>query len=111
MDERRRRIAENEALFRTVNDEISAVEERFSGGDRGRASEFVCECGDAGCRERLAITPPEYEAVRAHPQRFIVLNGHEIEDAEAVVETYEHYRVVEKLGGARVIAADTDPRP
>ena len=110
MDERERRIAENEALFRVVNDETNAVEERFGGDDALRRSEIVCECGTRDCRERIEITREEYEAVRVHPQRFIVRPAHDEPGAEVVVARTDRYSVVEKLGAARLLAADTDPR-
>jgi hypothetical protein len=68
----------------------------------------MCECGDASCLERVELTRVEYERVRAHRARFLVLPGHEDRTAdERVVEKFDHFNVVEKEGTAGEIAAGT----
>src|SRR4051794_21017495 len=96
------RVAMNEATFRKVNEAI----EQGSAGPSG----FLCECGRIGCNEIVELTTAEYEAVRADGQRFFVLPGHEILEAEKIVEDHESYLVVEKTSAAGEIAAQTDPR-
>jgi hypothetical protein len=39
-----------------------------------------------------------------------VLPGHEIHEAERIIEDHGHYLVVEKISAAGEIAVDTDPR-
>ena len=52
-DERREaQVAANEALFRSVNEEI-----RKLSGDRVDLATFVCECGDRSCSEKEKVTP------------------------------------------------------
>ena len=51
-----------------------------------------------------------YEAVRASPRRFLVLEGHETPEVERVVERHPAYVVVEKLDEAARVAEETDPR-
>jgi hypothetical protein len=48
--------------------------------------------------------------VRAHPDRFLVVTGHELPRFERVVEDHGRYVVVEKQGEAGEVAEDTDPR-
>jgi hypothetical protein len=101
------RIARNEATFRSINEDI----------ERGRDVEddhtlvgFVCECGSADCSRLIELTPAEYEKVRSDPCRFAIVNGHEIESVEAVVERHDRYAVVRKLETGGTVAKETDPR-
>ena len=73
-------------------------------------AEFLCECGDAGCSQRVFLTLGEYEAVRSNAIRFAVVPGHEIPDVERVVEQNERFAVVEKLEEGARIATERDPR-
>jgi hypothetical protein len=105
MDERARRLAENETVFRAGNEAINAN----IGG--GAELTFLCECGSDTCFERIPLTPAEYEAVRAHPAHFVIAPGHEdAATGEVVVANGERYAVVEKQLEARSIAEQTDPR-
>ena len=54
------RHALNEALFRDVNERIAESAENFE-TDK---TEFVCECADPSCTERVPATLAEYENVR-----------------------------------------------
>jgi hypothetical protein len=110
MDERAARIAENEAIFRDLNEEVGAVAHSFSAGGEDRAFDFLCECGDPGCAQRVPVTLVKYEELRSSPLRFVVVPGHEIPDVERVVETTDAYNVIEKFGEAAGIARDRDPR-
>jgi len=102
-----RRIAENEALFRQINERIE--QGRWPGEADGPLT-LRCECARLGCNDMLELMPSRYEQVRSHPRRFIVLPGHEVPDAETVVERGPSYVVVEKLGEAGEMAEETDPR-
>src|SRR3954451_55785 len=108
MDERTRRIAENETLFREVNERVHELDRRFG---VPAAFEIVCECGDDTCFERIAIGRDRYEAVRADGTTFAVVPGHEKPEVERVVDRHDTYYVVAKRSteGAR-IAAERDPR-
>ena len=64
MDERARRLAENEAQFRDVNERIERAAARFGGEQH--VYEFVCECSHADCLERVHLTVERYQAVRRH---------------------------------------------
>ena len=90
--EREERIAQNEILFREVNERIRKLEQ----GWELRKVDFVCECGDPSCTSPVTVTLARYEAVRQDPRRFIVLPGHEIRDVEQVVERHEGFLIVEK---------------
>jgi hypothetical protein len=108
MDARERRLGENEALFREVNERIKEIGESFS--LVATHASFVCECADTACAEQLALTLEEYAAVRANPERFIVVPGHETADVEEIVERHDRYAVIEKrAGGPAQLARDTAP--
>jgi hypothetical protein len=108
MDERARRIGVNEALFRAVNEQIEALNQRLVGTG---PMDIVCECGSADCVERLRVELPEYERVRKDARRFIVAPGHVIPEFESVLEEHEAYHVIEKIHAEpEQIAEETDPR-
>lgn len=105
-----RRIGENEALFREVNERVHALNETFPLA--AVYTSWVCECSSTGCFERVELTPAEYETVRADPARFLIYpeDSHVAPEAELVAERLDRYWVVEKLGQARKIAEALDPR-
>jgi hypothetical protein len=109
MDERGRRIGENEVIFREVNERLRELGESFS--LVSEAAEFVCECANAACAERIRLTLPEYEHVRSNATWFVLVPGHEEPDYERVVEQRDGYVIVEKLpGGPAGLAIKDDPR-
>lgn len=93
-DARAERIAENEARFREINERLRGDLQAVTA--EGEAVHFVCECGNASCREGVAVPLSDYRAVRLNPRRFAVVPGHEIVDLEDVVERHENYLVIEK---------------
>ena len=109
MDERDRRVAENEILFRQVN------EWRTRGLGAGEAQpvgefEILCECGDTRCMDRVVVTIEAYELARSEPTDFLLKPGHEHPEFETVIETYERFELVRKTGEAAVLATKRDPR-
>ena len=109
-NERQRRIAENESLFRDVNERVEDTAERFMLGE-DVAQEFLCECGDTDCTERITLTLREYTAVRANPLHFAIVPGHEVAEAERVVQKGDRYAVVEKYGAGAEVAEQRRPPP
>jgi predicted ThiF/HesA family dinucleotide-utilizing enzyme len=101
----RQRVAMNEATFRKVNEGMEA------GQDPSGLLVFVCECGRLGCNKLIRLARAEYERIRENPRRFAILDGHEILEAERVVERHDRYLVVEKTGDPEAeIVEHTDPR-
>jgi hypothetical protein len=101
---REERLANNEILFRSVNE---SIQELAASLDR---YDFVCECSALGCRDRVTLAPSEYEHIRAVGTRFFVMPGHEDVAVELVVEVQPTYVVVEKDGHAGIVADNADPR-
>jgi hypothetical protein len=108
MDRRQLRMAENETLFREVNEGVRAIASIHGSDDH--LYEFYCECSNTDCTFQLQATLTEYEAVRAHPDRFIVARAHQLPEIETVAERSERWWVVEKHGEAAELAAERDPR-
>lgn len=103
--EGKQRVAMNEATFRKVNEGMEV------GQDPSGLLTFVCECGRLRCNRLIQLSRAEYEDVRKSPRRFAIVDGHEILEAEAIVERHERYLVVEKSGDAEAeIVEHTDPR-
>jgi hypothetical protein len=109
MEERGRRIGENEALFREVNERINELDSTF-GVERPQFT-IVCECGHVKCAEHIHITHADYEALRADPTWFAVLPGHELPSVERVIEERDGYFVVQKKeGGPAELATELSAR-
>ncbi len=109
MDERARRIGENEIVYRSVNERIEDLNTTF--GDDVTHLTILCECGDLGCAEHIELPITAYESIRADPTWFIVLHGHEVEDVEDVIAWHDAFEVVaKKPGGPAELAAAYDPR-
>jgi hypothetical protein len=101
----RQRVAINEATFRRVNEGMEI------GQDPAGLLTFICECGRLRCDELVQLTRREYEDIRKYPRRFAILDGHEILEAEKIVERNDRYLVVEKVGDPESeIVEHTDPR-
>ena len=103
--EDKQRVAMNEATFRKVNEGMEA------GQDPSGLLSFVCECGRLNCTRLIQLTRSDYERVRENPRRFAIVAGHEIPEAEEIVERHERHLVVEKAGDPEAeIVEHTDPR-
>jgi hypothetical protein len=103
-EDQARKAARNQALFREVNERIEELV--------GEAwhPEFICECADAHCEEKLELSLREYEGIRASPVHFPVKVGHDYPEFERVVAVNDDYVVVEKIGAAADVARKLDPR-
>jgi hypothetical protein len=86
------RLAHNEAIFRSINDQVHALEERFDGREGG----FLCECADTRCAQHVFLRLDEYERIHDGDRRFFVIPGHERPEIETIVERHPEYLVVEK---------------
>jgi hypothetical protein len=108
MDAREERLARNETLFRSVNENIE--EAAASGQPDEHVFEFFCECSNLDCTLLLPLTLSAYERVRTDPRQFVVAPGHELPEIENVVVRTSAYQVVVKEGEAADLVTDQDPR-
>jgi hypothetical protein len=110
MDEREARIARNEALFRTVNEQIEALGQGLA-SLAPRPMTIVCECGELACAQQIRVSVDQYERIRSDGTLFFVVPGHEIPDVETPVELHEEFVVVRKHEGDESnLARALDPR-
>lgn len=101
------RIAKTEALFRDVNERIAEANEHFGSGD----AEFMCECSDPTCAERLEVPLDEYEDVRSDGTTFVLDPDHVEPRIERVVERRRDYAVVKKVNATvAALVRRLDPR-
>ena len=108
MDAREERLARNETLFRSVNENIEGAAQSSQLDEH--VFEFFCECSNLDCTMLLPLTLSEYERVRADPRQFVVAPGHELPDIEIVVDRRSAYQVVLKEGQAAEFVTEHDPR-
>ena len=108
MDEREERMARNEILFRDVNERVRAI--AAAHGTDDHVYEFYCECSNTDCTFHVGATLAQYEAVRAHSNRFLIAPDHDLPEIEEVVERTDRWWVVEKKGEAAELAEELDER-
>ena len=102
------RAARNEALFREVNERVEELRESPANGG---TADFVCECADDTCTQRITVPLATYEHTRADARLFLVAPGHVRPELEHVVSEDAGYVVVRKDSPVAVrIAEQTDPR-
>jgi hypothetical protein len=106
-DARDERLAQNEVLFRSVNESIEQQAIRSGGLE---SYEFICECASTGCFERVTLTLAQYESVRGDGSMFFVTPGHQYDEVELVVHKHLTHWLVQKDGPAAVVAELADPR-
>lgn len=108
MDERERRLVENERLFREVNERIERAALR-QGEDR-HVYDFLCECSNIDCGLALKLDLKTYEQARSDPTVFIVASGHELPEIEDVIQRGPNHELVRKRGEAGEVARKDAPR-
>ena len=91
--DREERLIENEKLFREVNERVAQMQANFSGPD----PEWVCECGDETCFEKVSVPIADYEQIRTHGDWFVIRPGHVKPEVEKVVREDDSFLVVEKF--------------
>jgi hypothetical protein len=109
MSEREVRIAHTEALFRDVNERIAESSERFDATE----AEFICECSNPACAERVPASMEQYEEVRSDGTTFLLVPGHERPEVERVVkQPHRRLAIVQKFNTvvARTVRR-LNPRP
>jgi hypothetical protein len=101
------RLAQNEILFRNVNERIKELQSDQWGFEE---VDFMCECADESCTKVVRLPSREYERIRNEPTHFLVLPGHEVADVEDVFERHDEYLVVEKHEETEQQVTAADPR-
>jgi hypothetical protein len=91
---RQERAAQNELVFRTVNEQIVEISGRFS--SLLSDIDVVCECANASGVGTIRLGLSEFAEIRHSQADFIVLPGHVRDDIEDVVVHRDGYVVVRK---------------
>jgi hypothetical protein len=104
MTTREARLAENEAVFREVNERIAEVSDRFE----LEAVTAICECATSDCTQRFELSRGEYDEVRSRSLQFAVVPSHERPDIERVIGRRARYLIVEKIGEGADVAEEQD---
>ena len=100
-----RRFAINEARFRDINEYVTdSIERRVP--DPVQNLKVVCECALTDCREMIEISTEEYRHARSDARWFIVCPDHVYPDAEATVERFDDYWIVQKIGVGADVARE-----
>jgi len=107
VDQREKRMAQNEALFREVNERIKATADGL--GTDG-TFEYFCECANADCTFQVTLTHEEYERIRSDPTQFVVLPLHFTPEVETLADERKGYWIVRKTGDAGAYVEKLDPR-
>jgi hypothetical protein len=101
--QREARAAQNELVFRAVNEQIVKMTDRF------RAQlpdiDIVCECATTTCVGTIRIDTAEFAEIERAEGTFFVLPGHEDESVEEVVTRRDAYVVVWK----EIVSSDGVP--
>ena len=101
--QREARAAQNELVFRAVNEQIAKMTDRF----RAQLSDIdiVCECANTTCVGTIRIDSNEFAEIERAEGTFLVLPGHEDESVEEVVTRRDAYVVVWK----EIVSSDDVP--
>ena len=102
-----RRQIENEMIFRRANeqvsdglDELDAMHAEDNNPELMRKDdiqlEFMCECSDEKCKERVTILLSVYQKIHEDRDCFVIRVGHQVEEIEEIVSTGQDYSVVRK---------------
>ncbi len=108
MDARELRLAQNETIFREINERVRDIAEQH--GSDPHVYSFFCECANSDCTLQISLTTADYERVRTDGAQFVIARGHELPEVERVVEDGDGWSVVAKKGDAAAYARGLDPR-
>jgi len=107
MDARQKRMAQNEVLFREVNERVNEIAQDL-GSDA--QYDYLCECANPDCTFRLSLALGDYEAVREIATQFVVLPQHYTPEIETLVAERADHWIVSKTGAAGEYVEKLDPR-
>jgi hypothetical protein len=102
-----RRMVENEAIFREINEEVQKGFNKLQrmANDEGQEDlievpntplEYYCECSDENCRERIKLKLSEHTKIHKNRSAFVLKVGHHVDSIEKVLEKMPGYYIVEK---------------
>lgn len=94
---RRKRLIENEVIFRSVNKDVqNFIEDSPKHSENDRAL-FYCECSKPNCLRKIKLSAKKYAELHKDKKHFMVLVGHEYPEVERVIDKTKNYQIVEKF--------------
>jgi hypothetical protein len=93
--ERELRVAQNQRLFRSVDDRILELGGKLDGSAL-QELDFACECADTTCVDKIQLTAMDFGEIDEN--QFIVLRGHEVPEVEDVIAEREGFLIISKRG-------------
>jgi hypothetical protein len=110
MPDWRAQEAENQTVFREMNEWTKEASDARDGLDRPMDT-YLCECGDTRCSTPIFLTRAEYERIREEGTRFALALNHENPEIDSLVAENDRFATIEKsFGEAAKIARATNPR-
>jgi len=94
--DRELRAAQNQMLFRSVNDRILELGEKL--GSDLQELDFACECADNTCIEKITLTAHAFGEIEENENQFIVLRGHVDPEVEDTIAEHDGFLIVSKRG-------------
>jgi hypothetical protein len=102
-----RRMAENQVVFREHNEKVQKAFDQLNAIAAQEGAKpihlegdsplfFYCECSDENCRERIKVTPNDYNKIHKERDTFVIVCGHNVPKIEDVTATGPEYCVVTK---------------
>lgn len=88
------RAAQNELVFRAVNEQILKMTDRFR--EQLAEIDIVCECANPTCVGTIRINADAFAKIERTPATFMILPGHEDPTVERVIDRRDGYLVVWK---------------
>jgi hypothetical protein len=103
----KRRMTENEAVFRNSNERMvnDFIELKNIADETGQTNIiegidspilFYCECADESCSQRIKLKPSRYADLHKKRDYFVILPNHEVPSIEKVILHEVTYLVVQK---------------
>jgi hypothetical protein len=108
--DREARAAKIQVMFREINERVKELADGFIITPDG---DWICECANDSCVERIEMSVNEYESVRRYGARFFVApsDEHLLPDVDRVIIARNNrYWVIEQIGRAGDLAKRSDPR-
>jgi hypothetical protein len=102
--ERELRAAQNQMMFRSVNNRIKEL--AVESGGSGTELEFACECADTTCVEKIPLSALQFLAIESEENQFMVLRGHEVDEVEDVIAERGGFLIVSKRGAGAEFVKD-----
>jgi hypothetical protein len=88
------RLIENEATQRTENEKARRTLVNIITSDD--VINFICECSDDACGERIALTNHQFLDLHRNSREFVIKPGHQTVAIEKVVAETPEYFIVRK---------------